>query len=93
MLNSKPYRIFALMGAVGYPLYLCHNRAGKARIDFFSQSLPMAATIVLVILFIFAVSLLVHFIVERNLSRAILQIGNTLIERVTGLLGLNKASY
>jgi peptidoglycan/LPS O-acetylase OafA/YrhL len=93
LLNLKPYRIYALMGAVSYPLYLCHNRAGKALIDFISQSVPMAVTIIFVICFILIVSFLVHFIVERNLSRVILQIGNTLIDRVAGLRGRNKASY
>ena len=93
VLNLKPNRIYALIGAVSYPLYLCHNRAGKALIDFFSQTLPMTLTITLVISFIFAISLLVHFIVERNLSRAILQVGNTLTQRVRSLLARNKASY
>lgn len=92
-LNLKHHRIYVLMGAVSYPLYLCHNRAGKALIDFISQSVPITITLIFVISFILVVSLLVHFIVERNLSRVMLQIGNTLIQRVTGLLSRNKASY
>jgi peptidoglycan/LPS O-acetylase OafA/YrhL len=92
-LNLKPFRMYALMGSVSYPLYLCHNRAGKALIDSISQSLPMTATIILVIFFILAVSLLVHFIVERNLSTAIIQVGNKLIQRATVLLGRHNASY
>ena len=93
VLNLKPYKIYALMGAISYPLYLCHNRAGKTLIDSFSQSLPMATTIILVIFLILVVSLSVHFIIERNLSAAILQMGNTLIQRAKNLLTRKKASY
>lgn len=92
LLNLKPYKIYALMGAISYPLYLCHNRAGKALIDYFSQSLPMAASISLVIFLILSVSLFVHFLIERNLSSAILKSGNAKIQRATGLFTRKKGN-
>ncbi len=90
--NLKPYKIYALMGAVSYPLYLCHNRAGKSLIDFLSQSLPVGVTLVVVVLFLLAISLLIHISIERNLSRIMLKIGNAFIQRVVGLVGRNKVA-
>ena len=56
------------LGAMSYPLYLLHNRAGKSMIDYFSLSYDMNLVLVSVIVALLIVSLLVHLLIETPVN-------------------------
>lgn len=58
------------LGAVSYPLYLLHNRAGKAIIESFGNENYIYALIALVSFGIIMVSLLIHRYIEIPADRA-----------------------
>ena len=68
----KNQRFVMLLGAITYPLYLIHNMAGKAIIDFFSSSIYEERLLIpLTIVFVIFMSLLIHIYLEKPASRLI----------------------
>jgi len=74
------------LGAISYPLYLLHNRAGKALIDNFMGTIDTYWLLLMVTLAIVLVALLIHCCVEKTTDKA----GKQLLKR---FLRKNKASY
>jgi len=64
---KKSYWI--LMGAISYPLYLMHNRAGKTLVNFFNDSVNIYYAIIFTLLIILLVSLFIHLFVEKVVFR------------------------
>ena len=65
-------RLVMLFGALTYPLYLIHNMAGKAIIDYFSTSTEDERVLIpLTISFVLLMSFLIHIYLEKPASRII----------------------
>lgn len=64
-IEKKPY--WLLMGAISYPIYLMHNRAGKTVFGFFDGVGGTYFSFVSTIVLITIVSLFVHLYVERKI--------------------------
>lgn len=63
------------MGAVSYPLYLLHNRMGKAIIEYYSGYVNINVLLLMVIIFLICSCLLVHFLVEKPISKVFKLLG------------------
>lgn len=66
--NLARHRYFLLLGAVSYPLYLIHNRAGKAVIEELLQTMSPVLTVILVSAIAIVLSLLIHILFEKRMS-------------------------
>ena len=60
--------VYLTLGALTYPLYLIHSKAGKTIIDHYSDQVPEQAMVILVILLMLFVSWLINVLVERPLA-------------------------
>jgi len=69
--NIKGKKIYVTMGALTYPLYLIHNMAGKALIDYYSNFFSERTVIMSVIFIMICFSWLMHVIVEKPFSTPI----------------------
>lgn len=58
-------RLVTYLGAISYPLYLVHNVAGKAVINYFIDVMPKALVVSAVIVFVLLVSLAIHVFIEK----------------------------
>ncbi|ARN76010.1 acyltransferase family protein [Oceanicoccus sagamiensis] len=67
-INIKPRKVLVTIGALTYPLYLIHNVAGKAIIDYYSNTIPEQLMIVVVVFFMIFVSWLIHLGVEKPMA-------------------------
>ena len=67
-INLVERKIFITLGALTYPLYLIHNMAGKAIIDYYSDFIPEKIMIIIVIAFMLLISLVIHLGIERPLA-------------------------
>ncbi|WP_299735301.1 acyltransferase [uncultured Endozoicomonas sp.] len=63
----KQRNVFLMMGGITYPLYLIHNVAGKAIIDYCMNTIPESVAIILVVLLMLFVAWLIHAYVENRL--------------------------
>lgn len=74
----------ATMGAMTYPLYLIHNRVGKAIIDGplsgMSEGIAVPATTILIIVFAY----LIYRFIERPAGNAVRQFGFSLPYQISG---------
>jgi peptidoglycan/LPS O-acetylase OafA/YrhL len=61
---QNPY--WLLMGAISYPLYLIHNRSGKAIYSYIHDFLDDYCALGLVLIIIVSISLCIHLYVERK---------------------------
>jgi peptidoglycan/LPS O-acetylase OafA/YrhL len=69
LFNVKvPPKWWMYAGAISYPLYLLHNRAGKALIERYFGDLNIYVLVSLVGLLIALIALMVHLFVERPLQ-------------------------
>lgn len=59
------------LGALSYPLYLIHNRAGKAVIDHFREQLQIGWLLALVIAALLLICLAVHLGIERPFNKLV----------------------
>ncbi len=69
-LRSVPWW-WVYLGALSYPLYLIHNRAGKAFIEHFRGQMEMGWLLVIVIVGLLTVCLLVHLGVEKPFNKLV----------------------
>jgi len=67
-INLSERKTIITLGALTYPLYLIHNMAGKAIIDYYSNFIPEQIMIIIVIAFILLISLVIHLGIERPLA-------------------------
>ena len=67
-LRVKERKLYFILGAISYPLYLIHNMAGKAIIDEYSHVIPERILIILVIALMVFASWLIHLGVEKPLA-------------------------
>lgn len=67
-INIAERKSIILLGALTYPLYLIHNMAGKAIIDFYSDVIPEEIMIIIVIGLMLIISLAIHLIIERRVA-------------------------
>ncbi|MBE8716035.1 acyltransferase family protein [Cellvibrio polysaccharolyticus] len=81
LLNFQPRRYFLLLGAISYPLYLIHNRAGKIVIEEFLQIMSPVCSVLLVSVIVIAASFLVHIIFEKPMSATMKKFCFSLIKK------------
>lgn len=67
-LPLKSCTLFTSLGALTYPLYLIHNVAGKAIIDYFSTHVVEEIAIFSVTLLMVTIAWLIHWLIERPLA-------------------------
>lgn len=80
-LNIRPGPWLKLLGAVSYPLYLIHNRAGKDIIDFLAQFMVTGYAVTITIILMIITSILIHIYIERWLSPAMIKLGRNFIPK------------
>ncbi|MDC0664227.1 acyltransferase family protein [Marinobacter sp. SS21] len=87
-LSLRPSPRVALAGAMTYPLYLIHNRAGKAMIDSVLPAVPEWLAVAGATVIVLALSYAINRHVERPVSRWMRRVGNNLPDylRSAGLL-------
>lgn len=78
-------RAVFIAGALTYPVYLLHNRAGKAFIDASQGYLPEWMAVTLVIAAVFALAYAVHLWVELPASKAIKRYAKWLPAKIAAL--------
>lgn len=61
------------LGAVSYPLYLIHNRAGKAVIEHFRGQIEMGWLLAIVIMGLLILCLAVHLCIEKPFNKLVKQ--------------------
>jgi len=66
-LNKSPWW-FAYLGSISYPLYLLHNRGGKALIDHYQSEISISLLVPLVAFGIVSLALAVHLLVEKPIA-------------------------
>jgi peptidoglycan/LPS O-acetylase OafA/YrhL len=59
-------KIYFTLGALTYPLYLIHNAAGKAVIDYYKGDFPEWLLIIITISLALALSYLIHTYIEKK---------------------------
>jgi peptidoglycan/LPS O-acetylase OafA/YrhL len=57
------------LGSISYPLYLLHNRAGKALIGYFNNAYGISLTVLAVSFAILSLSLAVHLLIEKPFNK------------------------
>ncbi len=67
----KENGVFLLLGSLTYPLYLIHNAAGKAIIDFYKSTIAEWFIVLVVTACCLLVSYLIHAQIERRTAPAI----------------------
>jgi peptidoglycan/LPS O-acetylase OafA/YrhL len=65
---KKPPKWWVYLGAISYPLYLMHNRAGKVLIESFESSVNVYVLVMIVFICVSIVSLAIHILVERPIN-------------------------
>jgi len=84
-ISIRGNRTIFLAGALTYPLYLLHNKAGKAIIDASAERLPEWLAVSLTIGLVFVASYGVYRWVERPTGKAIKQYANRLPAAISRL--------
>lgn len=72
-LSIKGSTTILALGGMTYPLYLIHNRAGKAAIDSLMTELPETWAVALVMLLVLAISLVIHKYLEQRIATPLKQ--------------------
>lgn len=67
-LHLKERSIFITLGAITYPLYLIHNTAGKAIIDYYSATIPEEIIVVFVAALMLIFSWSIYLFIEKPFS-------------------------
>lgn len=67
-LGLKHSRLYTTLGALTYPLYLVHNVAGKAIVDYFAPRFGEAIMQPVAVAFVILVACLMHYLVEKPIS-------------------------
>ena len=67
-LQLKERKLFITIGALTYPLYLIHNRAGKALIDAYSDVIQEDIMIILVVILMVLIAWCINLIIEKPLA-------------------------
>lgn len=60
--------ILLAIGGMTYPLYLLHNRAGKAIYDYFKGPIPSPILLILIAILMLFMSLIIHIFLEKRIS-------------------------
>ncbi len=77
-LSLRPSPRVALAGAMTYPLYLIHNRAGKAVIDSLLPAVPEWLAVTGATVIVLALSYAISRYIESPMSRWMRRVGNSL---------------
>lgn len=85
-IHLREKNIFITLGALTYPLYLIHNMAGKAIIDYFSSTISENIMIVLVIASMIFTSWIIHVIFEKPLSTSVKKHLQDIFDRTKSLI-------
>ncbi len=67
-IQAKKNKSYILLGALTYPLYLIHNAAGKAVIDYYKTSHPEWMLVITTIGAALATSYLIHAKIEKKIA-------------------------
>jgi peptidoglycan/LPS O-acetylase OafA/YrhL len=67
-LNVKKRKGYILAGAISYPIYLLHNKAGKAAIEFFGGIHPSALWVVLTTAMVILIAGVIHIFIEKKIQ-------------------------
>ncbi len=65
----KDRTVYVTLGAITYPLYLIHNIAGKAIIDYYSGLVSEQVMIWIVVLLMILISWVIYLVVEKSLVK------------------------
>ena len=87
-LTLRPNRQLVVAGAMTYPLYLIHNRAGKTIIDYFMPAVPEWMAVIVATIIVTVLAYGISQYIENPMSRWMRRAGNNLPNylRSAGLL-------
>lgn len=75
------------LGAISYPLYLCHQTNGYVLISYLKQyNINSYVSILIAVAVSLLLSVLVHELIERRLNKLFYRFANTVQEKLLGLL-------
>jgi len=83
-LQMKSSASLSLLGAISYPVYLIHNRAGKNIITELSAYLDTGSAVIIASIVVIGTSLIIHQFVEKRSSVKIKILGIAIAEKLFG---------